>query len=107
MRFVPQRPRIDSSAVHLSTSCVPLWRPLFPIKGGPRCPGEGFGSFGQVTPAASSRTQEHSNIHRSRNRVFRTSAARTWINPRIDLLAPQRCVIPYSCFGVYLSVLEF
>ena len=34
---------ISSHHCTLSTSCVPLWRPLFPIKGGPRRPGEGFG----------------------------------------------------------------
>ena len=48
--FVRRCQRIDSSTVHLSTSCVPLWQPLLSIKGGPRRPGEGFGSFGQVTP---------------------------------------------------------
>ena len=48
--LVRRRQSIDSSTVDLSTSCVPLWRPLLPIKGGPRRPGEGFSSFGQVAP---------------------------------------------------------
>ena len=48
--FVRRGQRIDSSTVDLSTSCVPLWQPLFPIKGGPRGPGEGFGSFAKVAP---------------------------------------------------------
>ena len=43
--FVRRCQRIDSSTVHLSTSRVPLWQPLLPIKGGPRRPGEGSGSF--------------------------------------------------------------
>ena len=47
--FVRRCQRIDSSTVHLSTSCVPQWQPFFPIKGGPRRPGEGFGSFGLGT----------------------------------------------------------
>src|SRR4051812_30513751 len=50
MCFVPSCQAISLRTVDLSTSCVPLWRPLLPIKGGPRRPGEGFGSFGQVTP---------------------------------------------------------
>ena len=48
--FVRRCQRIDSSTVHLSTSCVPLWQPLLSIKGGPRRTGGGFRSFGQVTP---------------------------------------------------------
>ena len=48
--FVRRCQTIDSSTVDISTSCVPLWQPLLPIKGGPRRPREGFGSFGQVTP---------------------------------------------------------
>ena len=44
--FVRRCQRIDSSTVHLSTSFVPLWQPLLFTKGGPRRPGEGFGSLG-------------------------------------------------------------
>ena len=47
--FVRRSQRIGLSTVDLSTSCVPLWQPLFSIKGGPRCPGEGFGSLGLCT----------------------------------------------------------
>ena len=46
--FVRRSQRIGLLIVDLSTSCVPLWQPLLPIKGGPRRPGGGFGSFGQV-----------------------------------------------------------
>ena len=64
----------------LSTSYVPLWRPLSPIKGGPRHTGEGFGFLDYARTVASSRTQEHSNTHQSRTRVLRILAARTWVN---------------------------
>ena len=63
---------------YLSSFRVPLWRPLLTIKGGPRRTEEGFGSFGLEThTVASSRAQEHSDIHKSRTRVLRISAPRT------------------------------
>ena len=43
--FVRRCQRIDSAMMHLSTSCVPLWRPLLSIKGGPRRTRGGFGSL--------------------------------------------------------------
>ena len=65
---------------YLCTSCVPLWRPLLTIKGGLRHTGGRFGSLELGDTVASSRTQEHWNIHQRRTRVLRVSAARTWVN---------------------------
>ena len=41
---------INSYHCALSTSHVPLWRPLFPIKGGPGRPRGGFGFLELLTP---------------------------------------------------------